>query len=413
MKKQAVVLLVLISLVAVLALPAAAAEKITLRWSGYYSLQDRAKGWPIVVEMYKKQNPNVEIELWTGAQNYNEALRTQFAAGDPPDIVGIQHTRFLDYAARGLLVDITDFFEENGYRESLYGLSQGWSAYNGRIYGMSDNPAPIEWFYNVGLFEDLGLTEPETLDDLIAAGKKLQAAGVFPIVWGSLDYWTNVAVLGMITAQTMGLDPVFDAFETKNWQIPGLLQALEIMVLLRDEGLVDPLITGIDYNASEAMFVNGQVGIFPMGSWAVSSIEASQPDDFRYSVFKKPVMFVDNPFALWSASGGQIHAVTTASKNQEQALDFLKFVFSEECQEIISREGNMVSSMMVTNKMFEDHPVVALNLEHLTQTNEHSGMLIDYLPIAVMDSLGVSIQAMLNGTMAPAQVLEEIQKADK
>lgn len=412
MKRHLVLLLVVTTLLASISVQALAADQITLRWSGYYSLQDRAKGWSKVVEMYEKQHPNIKIELWCGAQNYNEALRTQFAAGDPPDIVGIQHTRFLDYVRRDMLLDITDFFKEAGYEDSLYGLSQGWASFDGRIYGMSDNPSPIEWFYNVSMFEELGLDEPETLDELIAAGKKIKESGRFPMVWGSLDYWTNVAVLGMFSAQTMGLDPVNDAYDSKNWQIAGLLQALEIMARLRDEGLVDPIITGVDYNASEAMFVNGQVGIFPMGSWAISSIEASKPDGFRYSVFKKPVMLVDDPYALWSASGGQIHAVTAASKHKEEALDFLQFVFSPESQRVISEMGNMVGPMIEVNKMFEEG-VTALTLAHLGETNEHSGMLIDYLPISVMDSLGISIQSMLNRQLTPAQVMEEIEKAHK
>ncbi len=414
MKKKFFISLMVLALISTFAVQLFAQEEVTLRWSGFYSLQDRAKSWPIIVEEFKEKYPNINIEIWAGSQGYQEALSSQFAADDPPDITGLQHTRFYNYVKRDLLTEITDFYKAQEYDEKLYGLSRGWVKYNGKIYGVSDNPAPIEWYYNTKIFNELGLEEPRTLEDLITVGKKIKEAGIsFPILWGSMDEWTNIAVLGMITAQTTGLEPIKEAYETTDWNINGLKKALRIIVRLRDEGLINPLMTGVDYSGSTSMFMNGQAAIYPMGSWEMSTFENSNNDNFNYNVFKNPVMFVDDPISLWSATGGQIHAIPKSSQYKEEALKFLEFLFSEEMQNIYSEEGKMVSSLPSVNVMFETNPVMKRILLHLKETNDNSGMLIDYLPVPVMDSLGLNIKRLINGEVTPEQVMENVTEAHK
>lgn len=384
-------------------------ETLTLRWSTYYTTQDRAKGWPTIIQQYEAKNPNVKIELSAGANGYDETLRTQISAGMAPDIIGIQHTRFLDYAEKGLLVDLTADFKNAGYDKSLYGLCLGWGEYGGKILGIPDNPAPIEWFYNAKIFNDLGLSEPKTKQELYAACEKIKAAGYIPIMWGDQDTWTGTAVLGMITAQTMGLDPVYAASKSGDWNIAGLKEALNIVKELKDKGYIDPMMTGVDYNTSEEMFVKGKVAIFPMGSWAISQIEANKPSDFQYSVFKDAVKFVDKPIGVWSASGGQIHSLTASSKSIDAAKAFLLSVFSKDSQLIAAKEGNMMSPRPDVNGIF-DTAVSKLALGHLEETNKHSGMLIDYLPIKVMDNLGMGIQQVINGSETVDKILATLAK---
>lgn len=47
-------------------------------------------------------------------------------------------------------------------------------------------------------------------------------------------------------------------------------------------------------------------------------------------------------------------------------------------------------------------------LSHLNDTNDDSGMLIDYLPVPVMDSLGLNIKRLINGEITPEQVLKNL-----
>ena len=410
MRKFVVLTLVLTLLMSVSSL-AFAQDTVTLRVATYYTLQDRASGYPDVVELFEKENPGIKIELTTGSQSYNAALRPQFAAGDPPDIVGIQHTRFLDYVRRDLLEDITGFYNEAGFNKSLYGLSTGWVQFDDRIWGIADNPGTIEWFYNKDMFDDLGLAEPENLTELIEVSQAIRDAGFFAIGWGALDYWTNTAFLGMITAQTMGLDAINSSYDSGEWQIEELKEALEVIKTLVDAGAVDSVQTGIDYNGAISMFVNGQIGIMPTGGWTTSTFEATKSDDFNYGVFKNPVIFADEPLSPWSASGGQILSISSASKHKEEAKKFLEFLFSHETQMIVSEKGSLLSSLDSVNRVLSTDVVTQDILMHMEDTNEHSGMLIDYLPIAVMDSLGVSIQSMINGALTPEQVLQEIEAA--
>lgn len=382
-------------------------DEVTLRVATYHTVTDRAKGLPSVIEKYEEMNPHISIDLWATATGYHEAIRTQFSAGEAPDITGTTHDRFLDYAAKGLLFDLTDMFYQNGLDKSLYGLCVGWGGVGDKIYGIAGGPAPIEWFYNVEIFEELGLSEPTTKEEMMEISKTIKEAGYIPLLWGAQDTWTGLAVLGMLTAQTMGLDPVNSAIKSNEWQLEELRESLEIIKEFKESGVIDTDMTGIGYDGSVEMFVNGKVAMFPMGSWVISNFESTKPAGFQYSSFTKPVLFTDNPYALWSASGGQLWTIPKDSEYTDEAVDFLLHLFSEESQTTIAKEGNLLSSVIAANTGRSDDSF-KLVLTHLDETNEHSGMLIDYIPSSVKDPLGIGIRSLINGEMTIDEIIASL-----
>ncbi len=383
------------------------AKTVSLRVSTYYTTVARAKGYPGVVEAFQEANPGVEVDLWATNTGYHDAIRTQFSAGEAPDVVGTTHDRFMDYARNGMLMDMTDVFYENGLDASLYGLCAGWGKFGDKIYGIADSPAPIEWYYNVDIFEKLGLSEPKNLDELIDVSKTIADAGYIPVMWGAQDTWTGTAVLGMITAQIMGLDPVNAAVESGDWDLQGLRDALAIVEDFRDSGVIDPSMTGVSYESSIDLFIKGKVAMFPMGSWVISNFEAAKPADFRYSSFDEPVLFTDKPFAPWSASGGQVFVIPKNTENKDAAVAFLLHMFSDESQISIAQEGNMLSSSSAANGMW-NQDIYKIALAHLKETTKDSGMLVDYLPSRIRDGLGAGIRSLINGETTADEIVSNL-----
>ena len=73
---------------------------------------------------------------------------------------------------------------------------------NGKVYGVPMHTAQVGFFYNKDLFAKAGVdaSSIKTWDDLLGAVKKLQAAGITPIITGGADkwpvhfYWSHLAM---------------------------------------------------------------------------------------------------------------------------------------------------------------------------------------------------------------------------
>ena len=99
-----------------------------------------------------------------------------------------------------------------GYNDNARAGSVAAFTVDGKIYGVPIALSQVGFFYNKELFAKAGVDGDhiKTWDDLLAAVKKLKAAGVTPIVVGGADkwplhfYWTNLAV-------RIGGKPAFEA----------------------------------------------------------------------------------------------------------------------------------------------------------------------------------------------------------
>jgi ABC-type glycerol-3-phosphate transport system substrate-binding protein len=213
----------------------------------------------------------------------------------------------------------------------------------------------------------------------------------------------------MITSQTSGVSELTsnfgsDADAFKN--IPGIQNAFGIYGKLIDKAIPKNSID-INYRQSVDDFVKGKAAMLPALSTTSTLIEQIKPTGLNYSVFEKPVSFVDEPIASVSAAGGQVIAVPSNSKRNEDALKFIEFLFSEEAQKIIVEKGYMSSVIAANNKENDIKERVA---SHLEMTNDNSIMLMDNLEPTMADNTTRILQDILEGRVKASEGWKRILK---
>nr|NIO10876.1 extracellular solute-binding protein [Deltaproteobacteria bacterium] len=160
----------------------------------------------MLVEMFNEQNPENPVQLSTvNHEDFKQAIRAFLVADPAPDVMtwfaGNRARFFID---KGLILDISDLWEEEGWNEQFPKGFRAMSEVDGKAYFV-----PLEWywwamFYRKSLFEEHGVTPPETWDELLAACDTFNEAGITPITIGTKYRWTAAAWFDYINMRLNG-----------------------------------------------------------------------------------------------------------------------------------------------------------------------------------------------------------------
>src|SRR6202790_4218893 len=128
---------------------------------------------------FKAANPGVEIEwLDKKGPDLPAFYQTQIVAGTPPDIVDLQGAIWVDYAAKGGLVDLTPYLQKapDGAKRLNPDYFNGW-VYQGKTYLLPFYVAKTLLYYNKTTFKEAGLAgPPRSFGELLGFAEKMAKA---------------------------------------------------------------------------------------------------------------------------------------------------------------------------------------------------------------------------------------------
>lgn len=136
----------------------------------------RGKEWAEIIKQLSdayftpESGISVETSIIPASQVTSTGLNSltlAMSAGTEPDVIlGMGSTLPVEYAMRGSIVDLTEFEDFDEVQKRFY--SEGFVPlqYEDGIYGLPETVNFRAVFYRTDIFEELGLTVPETWDEL-------------------------------------------------------------------------------------------------------------------------------------------------------------------------------------------------------------------------------------------------------
>ena len=120
---------------------------------------------------YEAAHPDIKFEI-TSAQNqpYKEKIKVVVGSDECPDIFFSFCGEFSErFIREGLLMDLTPYLEADPeWKASLMETQMNeYTTADGMVYGIPFRLDAKEFFYNVDIFNELGLKAPETWDEFI------------------------------------------------------------------------------------------------------------------------------------------------------------------------------------------------------------------------------------------------------
>lgn len=174
--KKLLVLVVLAALVIAMAPSALLAQEQVNLVMGSWRVDDVVQ-MEALIDAFEEQHPNITITFDpTNPPDYNATLQTQFETGTAPDLMYLRSfaTGRALYDA-GYLADISDL---PGLSDAFSDQSLSvWRTEDGVQYGVPFIAVSHGIYYNVDLFNELGIAIPETWEELLAAAQTLKDNG--------------------------------------------------------------------------------------------------------------------------------------------------------------------------------------------------------------------------------------------
>jgi glucose/mannose transport system substrate-binding protein len=204
-----------------------------------------------------------------GGEAAMTALRARVTAGNPPTAVQMLGFDIQDWAAEGALGNLDEVAAAEGWDAVVPAALQEFSKYDGHWIAAPVNVHSTNWVWaNAAVLEELGIAQPTTWDELIAAMEAVEASGRVALAHGGQP-WQDATIFDGVVLSTGGPDFYRQAFIELDPEALGsdtMVQAFDRMTQLR--GFVDDNFSGRDWNLASAMVINGEAAFQIMGDWA-------------------------------------------------------------------------------------------------------------------------------------------------
>lgn len=310
-------------------------KPVTLTFWRNYGNAGENKAYEELIENFEQKYPHIQINMNSIQYgDYELRLRTEIAAGSPPDIMSIDSPNLALYAHRGSLISLDSFMEEDGVIHDIPQELVDGISYQGNVY-LAPVVAPgIALFYNKHLFKKAGVplpssdpAKPMSWDEVLEAAVKItdRKKGIIGIdpaqgfAGGESPAYFKLPILWQFGGEVLSPD---------NTTASGYLNSEDSIKALE---FYQDLYHGEKVAAIEMpkeSFESGKLGMTVLGSWALGELKSAHPEfklgeDYGIAPLPKGEYQVV-PNGSWSLG------ISSRSEHPDEAWKFIEFLTSYE-----------------------------------------------------------------------------------
>lgn len=299
-----------------------------------------------IFDVYEEANPGVTVEFKAfKATEYNQILATGLAGSDGPDIPQVRSFGDLQpTVAAGSLVALDDEIDFSEWDPNLMATALG--AEDGKIYAVPLARQMWQMYYNVAVFEELGLEVPTTWDEFIDVNDALLDAGLIPMSLGAKDSWTLPLTHEVVGASRFGGTAFAERRMTgaTSFEDPDWIASTELFGELAQYFPADT--TGITFADAQALFTSERAGMFPGGAADLAPLQSANPD-LEIGVFQVPAApgSPEGSGATTANWADGNFGLSSKSAHPEEALDLLKWMATAEFGQMVADDIKQISAV--------------------------------------------------------------------
>ena len=267
---------------------APAGEKVTLTIESWRN--DDLKIWQdVIIPAFNAHYPDIEVIFAPSAPaEYNAALNAKLEGGTAGDLITCRpFDASLALYDDGYLASLNDLPGMDNFGDVA---KSAWITDDGSNVFCVPMASVIHGFiYNKDIFDELGLSEPKTVDEFFAVLDAIKEDGTYiPMDIGTADQWE---------AATMGFQNIGPNYWKGEKGRLGLIAGTEKFTdpqyvavwdqLAKWGPYLAPGYEAQSYPDSQNLFTLGRAAIYPAGSWDISLF--NEQADFEMGAFPPPL----------------------------------------------------------------------------------------------------------------------------
>lgn len=397
------------------------AEKVKLSiWHNYTGEDLRAKTMREYMEKFKKDHPNVELDIQgIPPDGYRPRLKTVAAANEMPDLFvmwpGVMTKEFV---GGDLIQPINELLDsKTEWKNGFMPGSFDDFTISGKTYSapMALSPTSI-LYYNKEIFNKFNVQPPKTWDDLMKLVDTFKKNNVTPIALGNKAAWVaQSSILSSLADRVTGTEWFLKAVDQNGAKFtdPEFVQALTYLGQLGKAGAFQEGFNSIDNTQMEQMFAQGKAAMMIDGGWALPNLASNTSKEALANMAVTVLPSVPNgkgdPNSLSGVVGtglGMSKKVTGAQK--AAAYELIYALSGPEAQKAILESNQLVSYKvdLDTTKVSSLFAEVYKMMNTVKKTPVYDGKLSS----ASADVVNNGLQELLMGGK-PEDIAKKIQDA--
>jgi len=295
-----------------------------------------------IIAAFEAENENIKVEvLDSPSADYTNKVSVMLNGGSDLDVIFIKDADTTkDLWKKGQLEDLAPYVERDAIDLSVYKGGNETYTFEDELVGMPFRSDFYVMYYNKAIFDEAGVPYPTndtTWEEFEETAKLITSGDGANKKYGSLIHTWQACVQNWAMP---GADT--NIMDTAHYDLYKPYYEMALRMQEEDETIMDygtMKTSNIHYSSP---FLQGNVGMMPMGTWFVSTIiakkEAGESEvDFGIATI---------PHADGAPVGDVVGAITPfainkASENKEEAWEFIKFVTGEVGAKMIAETGQI------------------------------------------------------------------------
>ncbi len=389
-------------------------EGVTLRFTSAWGGSDeRAAILQDLLSIFQEENPDIKVlDGSMFGEDFLFSLKTDFASGNEPDVFGLWPGSDRNQLIQtGKIAPLGSVIESGGqWSERFDPLVWEEVQAQTQIYSVPFEVIFEGLFINQSIFENHHIPIPRDFDSLVSACRRLRVAGVIPIAYnstpeGSFIYQNMILQIGGRTA-------VEHPFGPDGQVHPALIEAMEQMKVLYDQGAFPDTAFVIDDITRNQLFLQGEAAMIVQGSWFLDEL-ANSPVASEVTIIPFPAQEAENTgkTIVYGIGNGNFHISRAAwedPKRREASIRLLKFLTGPQAVEYFqvqlgfafSVEGEVVHMPSAQDLVAQSRVRVA-PVDHFIDRGYWENTIVKHFP------------SVLEGSMEARDVFEAKEGGDQ
>ncbi|MCF7504482.1 extracellular solute-binding protein [Vibrio sp. L3-7] len=291
------------------------------------------EAWGEIINRFEKENPDITVKYnLYDHESYKTTIRNWLVTSPPDVVFWYAGNRMKAFVDRGLFEDVSDIWTDNNMQQDFAAAAPAMTV-KGKQYGVPYTYYQWGIYYRKDIFEQYGIGEPKTWDDLKSASATLKENGVAPFAIGTKYLWTAAGWFDYINMRTNGLDFHIQLMEGKvSYSDERVKKTFANWAELVEPGYYLENHASYSWQEAQPFLYNGKAAMYLMGNFITPNFPEEL--DGKMDFFQFPVIDSSVPMSE-DAPMDTLH-IPSKAKNKEDARKFLEFVAQAENQQLIN-----------------------------------------------------------------------------
>ncbi|MFA0055330.1 ABC transporter substrate-binding protein [Vibrio echinoideorum] len=291
------------------------------------------EAWGEIINRFEKENPDITVKYnLYDHESYKTTIRNWLVTSPPDVVFWYAGNRMKAFVDRGLFEDVSDIWTDNNMQQDFAAAAPAMTV-KGKQYGVPYTYYQWGIYYRKDIFEQYGIGEPKTWDDLKSASATLKENVVAPFAIGTKYLWTAAGWFDYINMRTNGLDFHIQLMEGKvSYSDERVKKTFANWAELVEPGYYLENHASYSWQEAQPFLYNGKAAMYLMGNFITPNFPEEL--DGKMDFFQFPVIDSSVPMSE-DAPMDTLH-IPSKAKNKEDARKFLEFVARAENQQLIN-----------------------------------------------------------------------------